>query len=262
MQRVTCDCGNTLYFGDEDEFQVCVRCGQKTSVSGGPMIEEPREKPRRRPAVTSRPEGVSAGPGAAAGLEGATGPPPPAAMPIFVPRVRLGFFRRTFRLVFRLPLLIVALAAAAGWDYHLYPRRKLPCGHMAKEPYVFGLVRIHHHCPAMKALRYIDTARRAIVKELDADREVPPNLQVIKALPGVREPAADVHYEFTVEKDLSLTADPSDPESDLPSFYLELDGTIYADGIDEELGAGRFDARGWFVPVEVTQETEDGASSE
>ena len=254
MQRVTCDCGNTLYFGDEEEVQACSRCGQKVSVSGGPV-----EEPRPRPDVARRPEGESAG---TAGVEEATEPPKPAEKPLFVMKVRLGLVRRTFRLVFRLPVLIVALVAAAGWDYHLYPRRRFPCGHMAKELYAFRLVRIPHHCLPMKALRYLDKARRAILKELKAGKEVAPNLQMIAALPGVRHPAADVRYEFTVEKDLSLAAAPSDPESGLPSFYLELDGTVYAESVEGEMEAGRFDERGRFVPVEATEKTEDGPSSE
>ncbi len=275
MQRMTCDCGNTLYFGDEDEFQVCDRCGQKVSASGGPL-EEPRRpagtEPLRgvpRPAVAVQPGGEPAGPGATAGVEGATEPPRPAEMPLFVPRVRLGLLRRTFRLVFRLPVLIVALVAAAGWDYHLYPRRRLPCGHLAKELYAFGFLRIPHHCLAMKALRYLDTARRAIVKELEDDSDLAPNLQVIKALPGVGNPAADIRYRFTVEKDLSLAADPSDRGSGFPSFYLELDGTVHAEGAGSDMNAGlgspvtgRFDERGWFVPVEAPGTAEDAEPAE
>ena len=208
---------------------------------------------------TTRPGRGPAGMSGAAGDGAAARAPPPidiAAAPLVIASARLGCVTRAFRLVFRLPVLVVALAAAIGYDYYLYPARGLPCGHAAKERFVFDKFRIRHSCPAMNALYYLDRARTAINRELDADEEndVTPVFLAVIALPGVGHPSADISYTFDVAEDLSLTADPSDADSALPSFYLELDGTIHVerDRVADPASpvAGRFEEGGWIVTPE------------
>jgi hypothetical protein len=258
MRQVTCDCGKTLFFGDEEEVQFCDRCGQEVRASGDVVKEA--ERPLRRSARTSD-----------AARDGAAGRLPPpidiAAEPLVIASARLGCMTRAFRLVFRLPVLIFALVGVIGYDYYLYPARRLPCGHAAKERFVFDAFRIRHSCPAMKALYYLDRARTAINRELGADEEgdVTSVMLAIVALPGVGHPSADIPYTFEVDKDLSLTGNPADADSELPSFYVELAGTIRAEP-DGEAGpassvAGRFEEGGWIVTPEE-EESEQATGQE
>ena len=177
-----------------------------------------------------------------------------AAEPLVIASEQLGLVRRLLKRFVTVPVLVVAVVAAVASDYYLYPPRELPCGHAKKDVFLFGAFRTRHGCPAMRALYYLDRARGAIGEELDRGADVPPIFLSIMALQGVGRPPADVPYSFNIEKDLSLTADPDDAASGLPSLCLELDGVIRVETAESGLEAGpgspvagRFDGDGWVV---------------
>ncbi len=121
--------------------------------------------------------------------------------------------------------LLVLLVAAGGVyaaDRFLNPPGPLVCGHEGRESYLFGMVPVGHDCEGLRALRYLDRARREIAA---SDRTLG-NFQAAPDLPGLGRAPAGTPYAFSMLEGWRLAADPRDADSDLPHFLLESDGTV------------------------------------
>jgi len=213
--QVTCSCGKKLLFSDDpNEVQVCDRCGQ-TVRRTGPVADKP--SPARR----------------GSGLRGAvhgTGeePPPPPRRPRGNPpittreKLYIASARKSNKGLGCVVLLLVALAAAFAIDYFaVYPVRALPCGHVGKESYLFGLLPFGHSCEGLEAIRYMDRARQAF---LDAP-DMAADMDLIRNLAGLGEPPAS--YVITPYEDGSFTAMPkTEADPALAGYTMAPDGTV------------------------------------
>jgi hypothetical protein len=211
--QIICDCGKKLFFGDDpDARQVCDRCGQEVSASGKPL-------PKRQAPKHSAPVGRDDARDDEETPRRRAGPPPEVfeRTKLFV-----ASDRKSGKGLGCLVLLIIAAGAAFAADWFLHPSVELPCGHEGKESYLFGAVPLGHSCHGLKALRFLDRARRAA----QAAAQPPRDYAEVEGLPGVGSPPAGTPYRFSVLPDGSFAADPGDADSDLYHYLVEPDGTV------------------------------------
>jgi len=212
--QVTCSCGKRLFFSDDpNEVQVCDRCGQTVSRTG-PVADRP--SPGRR----------------GSGLRGAVrdkgDEPPPPRRPRGKPpittheKLYIASAKKSRKGLGCFVFLLTALAAAFAIDYFIAnPPHTLPCGHEGKESYLFGLLPLGHSCEGLKAIRYMDRARKTL---LDAP-DMAADMELIRDRSGMGKPPAS--YDITPYEDGSFTAVPK-PGSDpgLASYTMAPDGTV------------------------------------
>lgn len=213
--QITCNCGKKLFFGgDPNEEQVCDRCGQTVRASGGPSPPPKRSAPKRRssgvrPALARRQTG-----------ELRKTPRPPRIS------TRVKLFIASERVSRKgcgcLLVLLLVVGGAFGADYLLNPPGPLPCGHEGKRSYLFGAVPLGHGCEGLKALGYLDRARRAIAGAEGS----PTDFANVKGLPGVGDPPEGTPYRFGMLAEGVLAADPEDPTTGLYGYLMEPDGTV------------------------------------
>ncbi|MHC4506990.1 MAG: hypothetical protein ACYTFI_27195 [Planctomycetota bacterium] len=213
--QVTCSCGKKLFFGeDPDEEQVCNFCGQTVRASG-PASPAGRPTPKRRASGERR---------AVAPHETGEIRKPPDR-PKISTRARLfiaGERGRGKGCGCLVALLLLVGAGVLAADYFMKPPGLLTCGHEGKASYAFGVVPFGHGCEGLKALEYLDRARRAIASSTGR----PTDFESVKSLPGVGEPAEDAPYKFGMFGDGTLAADPKDGKPGLYHYLVEPDGTV------------------------------------
>jgi len=216
--QVTCSCGKKLFFADDpDEEQICDRCGQKVRASG-PSPRPDRPAPKRRSSGERR---------AVAPHETGEIRKPPGR-PKISTRARL--FIASERVSTKgcgclVALLLLFGAGVLGADYFINPPGLLTCGHEGKASYAFGMVPSRpfgHECEGLKALEYLDRARRAIASSTGK----PTDFESVKSLPGVGEPPEGTHYKFGMFGDGTLAADPKEGKSGLYHYLVEPGGTV------------------------------------
>jgi hypothetical protein len=216
--QVTCSCGKKIFFGeDPNEVQVCDRCGQTVSTTG--PVED-------KPSRGKRGSGPRGGGGGGGGGSGNDDEPPPLRRPKGRPPITtreqlyIASAQKSWRGLGCLVFLLIVVGATVATDYFLvYPVRELSCGHEGKEAYLFGALPFGHSCPGFEAIRYMDSARKAL-------RRTPAmlyNMDSIRKHSDIGEPPAS--YVFDVYEDGSFTAD-AEEGSGLASYSMDFDGSV------------------------------------
>ncbi len=210
--QVTCNCGKKIFFGeDPNEVQVCDRCGQTVRTTG-PVEDKP--SPGRR------------GSGFRPAVGGGDDEPPPPRRPKGRPPIStreqlyIASDKGSRKGLGCLIFLLIVVGAAAGVDYFLvYPNSELNCGHGGKEAYLFGALPFGHSCPGLEAIRYMDSARRAMRRTPGMSYD----MDSIREGSDIGEPPAS--YVFDVFDDGGFTAD-AEEGSGLASYSMDFDGGV------------------------------------
>jgi len=117
-------------------------------------------------------------------------------------------------------IVIIALIVAFVADFFfVYPTRTLRCGHEGKESYIFGALPVGHSCEGLKAIWFMNAARKAFIDGVN----MPANIDAIRVRTGIGDPPES--YDIVIFDDGSLRAEPVD-DTVLPTYFMAEDGTV------------------------------------